>query len=348
MNRVYKRVKFVDPNQVAIIDDNIISSMGDTGKIHYYDTDLDQLSGLIEKLKDKPWLDVISGLYAEDNPWLYQIITNSNRSDFIFLLPLKEGDLALDLGAGWGQVAIPLSKFCDVVAVEGYLDKVKIMNEIARQEKRDNILFLFCDVFQMPFEKEQFDFAILNGVLEWVGAFNYDDEPINQQQKILEEIYDLLTPNGYLYIGIENKCGLKYLLGEMDDHTGLTDFTYLPVVMAKRVFKEKTGEELRVFVHNKKEYEQMLKRAGFSTVQFFGILPDYKLPNYIVDLSISKLSKYFLETMDFVYEHKGGLDGSYSVYNKKLKDLYPLFSSLDIADFFYPSYAIIAQKGDRK
>jgi len=158
----------------------------------------------------------------------------------------------------------------------------------------------------------------------------------------------LLTPNGYLYIGIENKCGLKYLLGEIDDHTGLTDFTYLPVEMAKRVFKEKTGAELRVFVHNKKEYEQMLKRAGFSTVQFFGILPDYKLPNYIVDLSIPKLSKYFLETMDFVDEHKGGLDGSYSVYNKKLKDLYPVFSSLDVADFFYPSYAIIAQKGDRK
>jgi len=60
MNRVYKRVKFVDPNQVALIDDNIISSLGDTGKIDYYDTDPDQLSGLIEQLKDNPWLDAVS------------------------------------------------------------------------------------------------------------------------------------------------------------------------------------------------------------------------------------------------------------------------------------------------
>jgi len=348
MNRVVKKVKFVNPNQVALIDDNIISSIGDTRKIPYYDTDPDQLSGLIEKLKDNAWLDVISEMYAEENPWLYKIITNNTRSDFIFLLPLKEDDLALDLGAGWGQVAIPLSKFCDVVAVEGNLEKIKIMNEISCQENRENILFVLSDLFHMPFENEQFDFAILNGVLEWIGAFNYEDEPINLQQKILKKICELLTPNGYLYIGIENKCGLKYLLGEIDDHTGLTDFTYLPIEMAKRVFREKTGQELRVFVHNKKEYEEMLKKAGFSSVQFLGVLPDYKLPIYIVDLSSPMISKYFIETMDFVEEHKGGLDGSCSVYNSRLKDLYPVFSSLEIAGFFYPSYAIIAQKGVQK
>ena len=348
MNQVFRRLKFINPNQLELNDDNIVSPIGDTVKIPYSDTASDQLLGVIEKLKDNSWLDVISAMYAEENPWLYRIITNSNRSDFIFLLPLKEGDLALDLGAGWGQVAIPLSKFCDVVAVEGNLEKIKIMNEIAHQEKRENILFVLSDLFRMPFEKEQFNFIILNGVLEWVGAFNYEDEPIKQQQKILKKIYDLLTPNGYLYIGIENKYGLKYLLGEIDDHTGLTDFTYLPIEMAKRVFKEKTGEELRVFVHGKKDYEDMLKKAGFSSVQFFGALPDYKLPNYIVDLSVPMISKYFIETMDFVEEHKGGLDGSYSIYNNKLKDLYQAFSSLDIAEFFYPSYAIIAQKGELK
>ena len=348
MNRVFKKVEFINPNQLKLIDNDIISPIDDTVKIPYFDTDSDQLLELIENLKDNCWSDVISAMYAEKNPWLYRIITNSNRSDFIFLLPLKEGDLALDLGAGWGQVAIPLSKFCDVVAVEGNLEKIRIMNEIAHQEKRENILYVLSDLFHMPFGKEQFNLVILNGVLEWVGAFNYEDDPIKLQQKILKKVYDLLSPHGYIYIGIENKYGLKYLLGEIDDHTGLTDFTYLAIERAKRVFKEKTGHELRVFVHGKKDYEDMLKKAGFTSVQFFGVLPDYKLPNYIVDLSIPTISKYFIETMDFVAEHKGGLDGGYSEYNKKMKDLYQVFSSLDIADFFFPSYAIIAQRGELK
>ena len=52
---------------------------------------------------------------------------------------------------------------------------------------------------------------------------------ISFQQNVIRNAYNLLKPGGVLYIGIENKYGLKYLLGEKDDHSGLENFVYLNV-----------------------------------------------------------------------------------------------------------------------
>lgn len=344
MNQVYSRVKFTNDRELKLINDIFVPA-DQKLEIPYYESDSQELDRLIEELKDNYWLDVISRTYEKSNPWLHKIVTNSNRSDFIFLLPIKKNHLALDLGAGWGQITIPLSRFCDVVAIEGNMRKLRIMTEIANQEQRNNILFGLSDILNLPFEKKQFNLVILNGVLEWAGQFSNDNNPIEVQQKLLQQVNHLLVEGGCLYLGIENKNGLKYVLGEIDDHTALIDFTYLPIEKAKAVYKQKTGSDLRVFVHSKNEYEIMLKKAGFSKVKFYGALPDYKIPHYLVDLSSPKISKYFLEVMDFVDEHKGGLDGGFSMFNYKLKELYSVFSSLNVAELFYPSYAIIAQKG---
>jgi ubiquinone/menaquinone biosynthesis C-methylase UbiE len=344
MNQIFNRVKFSKNVTSKLIEDIVV--FGDKIlEIPYYDADSQGLDRLTKEMKNNYWLDVVNSTYEKSNPWLNKIVTNSNRSDFIFLLPVKQNDLALDLGSGWGQVAIPLSRFCDVVAIEGNMPKLRIMKEIARQEQRNNILLGLSDILHLPFEKEQFNFIILNGVLEWVGQYSNDNDPIEVQQKVLQQVNSLLVDGGYLYIGIENKNGLKYLLGEIDDHTTMTDFTYLPAEKAKEVYKDKTGKELKIFVHGKKEYEAMLNEAGFSKIRFYGALPDYKLPQYLIDLSSPSVSTYFLEVMDFVDEHRGALDGGNSTFNKKLKDLYRVFSSLNVAELFYPSYAIIARKG---
>lgn len=335
-------MKFTDKS-VKIIDEHTISFK--SGKdVQYYDAPAEQLKKITTALENRNWRDVIYENYAEKNPWLYKIITNSNRSDFIFLINLEENNLALDLGAGWGQISIPLSRICDVVAVEGSIEKVEIMKRIAHQENVDNILFVLSNIFDLSFEKNQFNLVIFNGVLEWVGEFSGEEDGIKAQEMALRKAYELLSQGGYLYIGIENKYGLKYLLGEIDDHTGLKDFTYISKDKAKEIYKNKFGKDLKIFVHSKTEYEKMLKDAGFSEIRFFGALPDYKIPNYLIDLSDSAASKYFIKYMDFVMEHKGSEDGAYSEYNEKLEDLYPLFASIELIEYLYPSYSIIAKK----
>jgi len=339
-----KRVRFVKDPRVRIIDDNTVFFIAKDSAVTYYDARSDQLKSIIRDLKTKKWTDAVAEAFEKRNPWLCKIVLDTSRSDFVFLLPTKTEDLAVDLGAGWGQVAIPLSRFCDVVAVEGNADKLEIMKAIADQEKRKNIGFVLGNILDLPFEKSQFDLAILNGVLEWVGSYGGSNDPVELQLDALKKAYDLLVPGGHLYIGIENKYGLKYLLGEIDDHTGLKDFTYLPIEKAKRVYMRETGRDLTVFVHSKDRYESMLRNSGFSSIRFYGAFPDYKFPKVMIDLSSPEAFEYFLEKMDFVDEHKGAEDGSRSFYDGKLRDIYPILLSVGALQHFCPSYAIIARK----
>ena len=57
---------------------------------------------------------------------------------------------------------------------------------------------------------------VLIGVLEYVPKFSKDKkDPINRLLTICNK---LLKDNGDLIIAIENKIGLKYLLGWEEDH----------------------------------------------------------------------------------------------------------------------------------
>ncbi|MGI0011788.1 MAG: class I SAM-dependent methyltransferase [Nitrosopumilaceae archaeon] len=334
------QIKFKNKNNLQKIDETTYTYFDKQQSIKLFDINKEQYKSFREGLETKNWQQVAAELYAESNPWLFKIITDQNRSDFLFLLDIKKDDLALDLGAGWGQVTIPLSRFCNVVAVEGNMEKIEIMKTIAKQENRDNIQFVVANIADKIFEPDQFELVIFNGVLEWIGSFSEGD-PVTLQQEALDEAYRVLKPSGTLYIGIENKYGLKYLLGEKDDHTGLTDHVYLNKETLKSVFKEKTGKELRVFTHGKNEYEKMITNAGFSHVRFFGDLPDYKLLHTMVDLTNDKISSYVANNLDFVDEYNG-YDGTVSKYNEKLRHLYNVLS--DQLTDLYPSYSIIATK----
>ena len=335
------KIKFKYKDIVKKIDDITYAYFDKHKSIKLFDIDKGQYRLFREGLQKKNWQEVAADLYAETNPWLFKIITNQNRSDFLFLLDIKKDDLALDLGAGWGQVTIPFSRFCDVVAVEGNMEKIEIMKEIARQEKRDNIQFIVANISDKMFESNQFDLIILNGVLEWLGAFS-DGDPTTLQQDALNETYSLLKPGGTLYIGIENKYGLKYLLGENDDHTALPDHVYLKKEMSKSIFEAETGQKMKVFTYSKQEYEDMLKLAGFKDIKFFGDLPDYKLIHTMVDLSSSNAPSFVAKNLDFVQEYDGAR-GDISKYNEKLKNLYEIFSGEELTNL-YPSYSIISRK----
>jgi len=335
------KLKFLNYTNVKQIDDITYSFLNDDG-IKLFDVTNDEFLKFKEKLKSQNWMEVAFDMYHEAYPWLYKIITDSNRSDFLFLLDIKKDDLALDLGAGWGQVSIPLSRFCDVVALEGNLEKIQIIKEIANQENRNNIQYVAANISNKVFENEQFDLVILNGVLEWVSTFSKGKNPFEIQQNVLQNAYNLLKSNGTLYLGIENKYGLKYILGEKDDHTGLEDFVYLNDNSMESFYKSIIGKPLRSFTYSKANYEKMLKNSGYDDIEFFGSLPDYKLPRLMIDLAHNSSIQFAQENLEFVQEFDGAT-GRISQLNHKLQNIYSIFSPNELANL-YPSYSIIARK----
>lgn len=328
-------------NSYDVIESDIFSFVT-KHKNKLFDITIEDAIKFHDDLNQKNWQEVAFDMYYNTNRWLYEIITDSNRSDFLFLLDIKKDDLCLDVGAGWGQVSIPLSKYCNVVALEKNLEKIKIIKKIAEQENCKNIKYVVANFSDDIFESDQFDLIILNGVFEWIGEFSIGENPLQIQKNSLEKIFKLLKPGGKLYIGIENKFGLKYLLGESDDHTGLKDVVYLENNLQSSIHKIVNQKDLRVFTHSKKDYKTMLENTGFKSITFFGDLPDYKKIKTMIDLSSEDPTLFNKNNLEFIPEFDG-YNGTFSDFNEKLRQIYNIISSNELKNL-YPSYSIIAKK----
>lgn len=336
-----KKLNFLNDIEIKKIDNSTYSTKKNDNS-SLFDITHDEILKFQKNMKNKNWKEVAYDMFFETYPWLYKIITDSNRSDFLFLLDLKKDYQALDIGAGWGQISIPLSRFCNVVSLESDLTKINIIKEIAHQENRHNIQYVVSGLHDHIFENEQFDLIILNGVLGFEDTPLDVNDSIKTQQMFLKKIFNLLKPNGELYIGTENKYGLKYLLGEKDDHSGLEDFTYLDDTSKNLFYSSVIGKPLTYSIYDKKTYEKMLKDSGFENIQFFGNLPDFKLPRLMVNLANNSNIKFTQENLEFIPEFDGAT-GRVSQLNHKLRSLYPIFPP-ETLSIIFPSYSIIARK----
>ena len=232
----------------------------------------------------RSWREAVAERYAKARPWLHRIITDPSRTAFFGeVLPAGAGPV-LDIGSGWGQICRPLASQRPVVAVEPVAERMAFIRAAATQDGvAQKMVFLGTDYLELEFEST-FEAVCAIGVLEWTGAFRHDADPQGLQRDFLRQIRRDLAPGGCLVLGIENRIGLKYLLGCPDDHIGVPHIACLPAPLARKRWKESTGAELRSFTYTRVELEQMLRAAGFSEIRFWGAFPDYKLPQRIVPL----------------------------------------------------------------
>jgi 2-polyprenyl-3-methyl-5-hydroxy-6-metoxy-1,4-benzoquinol methylase len=333
-----KLSKITFRNNGNLIELNLGEVYKVSGDNNYRDTPENTLYGIIKSITEgQDWKKLIKTVFAEENPWLYKIITDEARTLFLNNYPLKKHSTILDIGSGWGQFSLPLAKDHVVCSLEPTPERLEFIIAIAKQEqKQKKIFFIGEDYLKVNFETK-FDYAICIGVLEWIGLFSNDD-PLETQKIFLKKIKKELNKYGKLIIGIENRLGLKYLLGTNDDHTSLPNISLHESSIAKRKYKKATGNELRVFTYSKVELEILLRSAGFSKIKFFAALPDYKLPEAIIPLG-QELEKYLK------YNFKSEFDGSNGkrlTIQKELESNYKLLSELNIASKFVPSFYIEA------
>jgi hypothetical protein len=193
---------------------------------------------------------------------------------------------------------------------------------------------------QIYFET-RFDLITCIGVLEWVGAFSDKPDAQSVQQDFLKKIRSELRDGGQCVIGIENRLGLKYLLGAVDDHLGIPNVAMFDSGLAKQKWFELKEEPLRIFTYAREEYRLILREAGFSNIKFYASFPDYKLPQVIIPADDpNDVNQFFIEG-NYIAEHNG-TTGNLLPNQAELKSLYRSLSGMGIAQYFVPSYFIIA------
>lgn len=259
-------------------------------------------------------------------------------------MPTRPG-LCLDIGAGWGQVCRELASRHDTVALEPVAERLAFIRAAARQDGVSHRLACIgADYFDVRFET-RFDTISAIGVFEWVGAFQNHSDPQERQRNFLVKVRAELAPGGSLVLGIENRLGLKYLLGCPDDHIGVPHIASLPATLARQRWRESGQGDLQSFTYSLRELQALLQMAGFNRMDFFAAFPDYKLPEQIIPIGGAGGDgvNAWLAANPVPAEHNG-YDGSLlpGTWQATLAALYHKLAVSKQAQHFAPSFFVRA------
>lgn len=205
--------------------------------------------------------------------------TDEARAAWQFLLHLPENASALDMGCGWGNLAISLARnFATVYAMDLVPERAVITSIRAREAGVQNVHALAGgNTPHLPFPDASLDAVMLNGVLEWVAASFPDiDNPREAQLQVLREINRVLKPEGQVYIGIENRLGFLYFFGRPDEHSKLKFATLLPRWLANRYSLAKRNQPYRTYTYSWRGYRKLLREAGLADAKFYCPFPEYR------------------------------------------------------------------------
>lgn len=203
-------------------------------------------------------------IHCTDWPSLYHL--SGTRANILrpFESELR-GDV-LEIGAGCGAITRYLGE-CGgkVLALEGSPRRAAIAR--SRTRDLDNVAVV-SDRFDDFRCDRKFDIVTVIGVLEYANMFTAG---VNPTLSMLERARSFLKPSGRLIVAIENQLGLKYFAGAPEDHLSI------PMYGIEGRYRK---DQPHTF--GRKALFDLIKKAGFETVECLAPFPDYKVPISIV------------------------------------------------------------------
>lgn len=305
------------------------------------------------------WEEAIKELIHEQEE-MGEYLLDYGRIDWLFHclnLNRNRNNNCLDIGSGWGSLSFSLVKYYkNVYSLESVKERVEFQAIRKKQVKADNLCIVRGDFLNLPFRKSFFDLIVVNGVLEWVGLGDYNDNPRNLQIKFLKQIYKILKPGGCVYIGIENRFGLHYWLGAKD-HSGLAFTSLLPRSLSNivmRRFRKTEGKyktemrmeddwnDYRTYTYSLTGYRKLLYESGFKNIDIYWTL-FYSNPKFSGPIDGENF-KFFLK---YIVSNTGGWVGSVGGFLANFGKYLPSRVLKVALTIFSPSFLIYAYKGRR-
>jgi len=295
---------------------------------------------------DDTWQKAINKLCP---PRFAPISNEDGRADWKFLLNIDSRSRVLDYGSGLGAISMSLAREgASVIALDKTLESLKFIKIRSVHEGFNNVVPICYDGERLPFPDGYFDLVVLNGVLEWIVSnqsyctqeSSKRDKGHNQegthihldrQSAFLKECNRVLTENGCVYIGIENRVAIKYFLTVPEDHMGIRFISLMPRYLADKICIMKTGRPYLAKTYTKMGYKTLLKKTGFQNASFYMPIPDYRTFSNLVPSDNRSIQKYFIESYNGV---------------SKWNTFYNFLYKLNILDLFINSYSIFAFKND--
>jgi putative methyltransferase len=207
----------------------------------------------------------VEEILGNDDRWAIFYHLTPMRRNLLEWYPFEHNASLLEIGSGCGgMTGVFLDKVEKVQCVE--LSKRRASIAACRYHEHENLNIKVGNLNDMEFP-EQFEYVTLIGVLEYAGKFTKGGDPYVD---FLKQCKSYLTEKGTLIIAIENRYGLKYWAGAVEDHTG-------KLFDGIEGYRDNPG--IRTF--GKAELAKILHRVGFERLEWYYPLPDYKIPEAV-------------------------------------------------------------------
>lgn len=229
------------------------------GADRYSDGDIEDV--ILEAFRD----GTSEQLLQSSSQWAVLYHLSDIRENILEWYPFDANASLLEIGSGCGALTGLFSRKVKKVTCIELSERRSLINA-ERNKNKDNIEIKIGNFEDIKLD-EKYDYITLIGVWEYAGLYVTGDKPYNL---MLEKIKEYLKPNGKIIVAIENKMGMKYFNGALEDHTakmysGINDYV---------------GEQ-KVRTFSKPEIKKILKEVGIDDVTFYYPVSDYKLPDVI-------------------------------------------------------------------
>lgn len=321
-----------------------------SGSGYWSNLDENENAEFIRKLRaSSTAIDAVKKHY----PHFFDVIFSPKREAGLELLDLKGNEQCVDYGCMWGALTVPLAKRTEsVLGVDQTLHSLTFLKQRIKDEKLNNIDLLCENLNQMPTLANEFDVAIVNGVLEWVPEIGkielkqyfgkrkqkrYSKNPKKIQVSFLEKVHSNLNKKGKLYLAIENRYDLNMFFGFKDPHSNLAFTSILPRNMANTISMRKLGRPYVNWLYSFTDLRNILKNVGFERINLYSCFPNYRFPDHINPYE-KKISAY--SSLFSVKDNNGNI--KIKRLGAKLIESF-VFRVLK-NNFFAPSIIAVAQK----
>jgi cyclopropane fatty-acyl-phospholipid synthase-like methyltransferase len=344
-------------NKVYKIKDGIYYSVnGNEDKGYWSNISVKDQEGFLSECRTIGTLKSV----RENFPNLESVIFEPTRAVGLRFLDIKSDDIGVDFGCMWGNLLIHSAKKCKlIVGIDQTEASLKFLNIRLKEEKLDNVCLINDNLRNiLPFRKN-FDFAIINGVLEWIPDTNQIDltnffnkgkvnilknqpNPKESQLEFLKTVHQSLNDKGKLYLAIENRWDYQHFLWKRDPHSDLFYTAILPRKISSLISKIVYGRSYVNYIYSMKELKQLLSSAGFIITEKYAAFPDYRSPITILDMNTKDTSDY--SPVYHISQTNNILKKAFRKGRNLLdKIIYKYFKLFNLA----PSFIIIAEKRNR-